>query len=176
MSSERHSLIYSSNSYIIDHVRSYILHCWSIIHHKSRARMFVTETLLIATETKKQNRHEHRRAALRSFPASLQVMLITVGADFNCWYVFCLQISIRESIIFGRISGNFLQCEIQGIAKPVRKVLGASLLRSVWITDIYHVHRMDFEIMELSSSSVCRGWALVWLSNPVGHSCSWASH
>ena len=91
--------------------------------------MFVTETLLIATETKKQNRHEHRRAALRSFPASLQVMLMVLISIADTFSV--CRFRFGSQIIFGRISGNFLQCEIQGIAKPVRKVLGASLLRSV---------------------------------------------
>ena len=72
-------------------------------------------------------------------------------------------------------STGFLLRKIQGIAIPVGKVLGISLLYSVCNHWYLSVHRMDFKFLELSSSSVRQGCALVWFSHQVGHFCK-SSH
>ena len=115
-----------------------------------RARIFIIETLFCTTKGHSWRDKWTPRGRFSIIPkASLQVMtvmLITVGYYQNRWYIFCLQILIRGPIIiFGRISGNFLQCNTR---RKGDWCLFVSPVCNYWYLSVLSI---DFQFLELSS-------------------------
>ena len=116
-----------------------------------RARMFIIETQRRVTTREETN--EHLGVDFRSFPKLrfrwwpwCWSQLVALCYYQNCWYIFCLQISIRGSIIiFGRISGNFLQCNTR---RKGDWCLFVSPVCNYWYLA---VNSIDFQFLELSS-------------------------